>query len=139
VLTQWTEHLDRLVTMLSKRGHDPVVLRGRHGRQGPSSGPRPARPSVGRTATARRRHRPLRRRGSRLPRARHALPRRTRRLQGPTRAAPRPHPSRVPRQGHRRGARPPRRRDRRPRLIAGRTRTRLHSLGSPDPRRLARQ
>src|SRR4051794_30888390 len=28
VLTQWTEHLDRLVTALSKRGHEPVVLRG---------------------------------------------------------------------------------------------------------------
>ena len=28
VLTQWTEHLDRLVTMLSKRGHEAVVLRG---------------------------------------------------------------------------------------------------------------
>src|SRR5829696_1547602 len=28
VLTQWTEHLDRLVTALSLRGHEPVVLRG---------------------------------------------------------------------------------------------------------------
>jgi superfamily II DNA or RNA helicase len=28
VLTQWTEHLDRLVASLSKHGHDPVVLRG---------------------------------------------------------------------------------------------------------------
>jgi superfamily II DNA or RNA helicase len=28
VLTQWTQHLDRLVTTLSERGHDPVVLRG---------------------------------------------------------------------------------------------------------------
>ncbi len=28
MLTQWTEHLDQLVTALSKRGHDPVVLRG---------------------------------------------------------------------------------------------------------------
>jgi superfamily II DNA or RNA helicase len=28
VLTQWTEHVDRLVTALSERGHEPVVLRG---------------------------------------------------------------------------------------------------------------
>jgi superfamily II DNA or RNA helicase len=28
VLTQWTEHLDRLVAALSERGHEPVVLRG---------------------------------------------------------------------------------------------------------------
>src|SRR3954451_7337700 len=28
VLTQWTEHLDRLVTALTLRGHEPVVLRG---------------------------------------------------------------------------------------------------------------
>jgi superfamily II DNA or RNA helicase len=28
VLTQWTEHVDRLVTALSKREHEPVVLRG---------------------------------------------------------------------------------------------------------------
>jgi superfamily II DNA or RNA helicase len=28
VLTQWTEHLDRLVSALSERGHEPVVLRG---------------------------------------------------------------------------------------------------------------
>lgn len=28
VLTQWTEHLDRLVTALGEQGHEPVVLRG---------------------------------------------------------------------------------------------------------------
>lgn len=28
VLTQWTEHLDRLATALAERGHEPVVLRG---------------------------------------------------------------------------------------------------------------
>jgi superfamily II DNA or RNA helicase len=28
VLTQWTEHLDRLVAALNDRGHEPVVLRG---------------------------------------------------------------------------------------------------------------
>jgi superfamily II DNA or RNA helicase len=28
VLTQWTEHLDRLVAALSERGQEPVVLRG---------------------------------------------------------------------------------------------------------------
>jgi superfamily II DNA or RNA helicase len=28
VLTQWTEHLDRLVAALNERGHEPVVLRG---------------------------------------------------------------------------------------------------------------
>ncbi|WP_448639391.1 TOTE conflict system archaeo-eukaryotic primase domain-containing protein [Geodermatophilus sp. URMC 63] len=28
VLTQWTEHLDRLVAALDERGHEPVVLRG---------------------------------------------------------------------------------------------------------------
>jgi superfamily II DNA or RNA helicase len=28
VLTQWTEHLDRFVTALGLRGHEPVVLRG---------------------------------------------------------------------------------------------------------------
>jgi superfamily II DNA or RNA helicase len=28
VLTQWTEHLDRLVAALEERGHEPVVLRG---------------------------------------------------------------------------------------------------------------
>jgi superfamily II DNA or RNA helicase len=28
VLTQWTEHLDRLVAALSQRGQEPVVLRG---------------------------------------------------------------------------------------------------------------
>jgi superfamily II DNA or RNA helicase len=28
VLTQWTDHLDRLTAALRERGHDPVVLRG---------------------------------------------------------------------------------------------------------------
>jgi superfamily II DNA or RNA helicase len=28
VLTQWTDHLDRLAKALRERGHDPVVLRG---------------------------------------------------------------------------------------------------------------
>jgi superfamily II DNA or RNA helicase len=28
VLTQWTEHVDRLVTALTEQGHEPVVLRG---------------------------------------------------------------------------------------------------------------
>ncbi|SNR92539.1 DEAD/DEAH box helicase [Blastococcus mobilis] len=28
MLTQWTEHLDRLVAGLNERGHEPVVLRG---------------------------------------------------------------------------------------------------------------
>jgi superfamily II DNA or RNA helicase len=31
VLTQWTDHLDRLVAALEERGHEPVVLRGSMG------------------------------------------------------------------------------------------------------------
>lgn len=42
VLTQWTAHLERLTAALQAAGHDPVVLRGRDGSQGPDRCPGPA-------------------------------------------------------------------------------------------------
>ena len=60
VLTQWTEHLNRLVTTLSERGHEPVVLRGGIGPR-PEPPPWPGYPPARRAAAARRRHRALHR------------------------------------------------------------------------------
>jgi superfamily II DNA or RNA helicase len=51
VLTQWTEHLDRLVTALGERGHEPVVLRGGMGAKARTAalarlGPQPDAPPL---------------------------------------------------------------------------------------------
>ena len=51
VLTQWTEHLDRLAAALNQRGHDPVVLRGGMGAKARVAAlarlePRPAGPPL---------------------------------------------------------------------------------------------
>ena len=83
--------------------------------------------------TARRRDRLLHRRRLRLPRPGHAVPRRTNRLQRPPRPIRRPHPATLPRQDHSRGPRLPRRQHRRPRLLPGQTRTRLHQPRLPRP------
>jgi superfamily II DNA or RNA helicase len=96
VLTQWTEHVNRLVTALSKRGHEPVVLRGGMGARARTAAlarldaQRDGAPLLA-VATG-----PYVGEGFDCPGARHPLPRRTRGLQRTPRAVRRPHPPPFP-------------------------------------------
>ena len=112
------------------RSRDPAR---RHGREDPGRSHRPAHAAARRAAAARRRDRPVRRGGLRLPATGHPVPRRARREQGQPPPVRREDPPPLRRQGHRRGPRLPRRAHRRPRLIPGQARTRLHQPRLPRP------
>ena len=133
VLTNWTGHLETIADALRALGHDPVILKGGMGAKDRAAAlarltPQPGGPPLLAVATG-----PYAGRRVRLPAAGHPVPRRARRQQGTPPAVRRADPAPLRRQGHRRGPRLPRRATRRPRLIAGQARPRLHQPRLPRP------